>query len=149
VWQARLAPLRAFLGSALRLAKGGPLLRCLRRYQPCLHLTRHGVCNTQPAAQVFEHAAEFVQHGDHLGARIHDALESPPLADKAEGLVPRLDQTSAEKTLERRSRLAMRFDELLFVAGFHSETHHVEAVMSPLLVIPISTSKIQECASRI
>src|SRR5262249_22755223 len=85
-----------------------------------------------------------------LGARIHDALESPPLADKAEGLIPRLDQTSAEKALERRSRLAMRLDELLFVAGFHSETHHVESGhVAPLLIIPISTSKIQECGSSI
>src|SRR5258706_3751433 len=105
--------------------------------RPELHdrFARDRVGDTEVAAEVFEHAAELVQHRDHLRTAVDDALEIPPFANHAERLVTGPHQASADETLERGPHVAMRLDERLRVARLHPEANHVECRHWSLLSI--------------
>jgi hypothetical protein len=108
------------------------LFRRLRRGQLRYRLTGPGVGDAKPAAEVFEHVAKSVQERDHERTCIRDALKSPPLADKAKGPVPRLDQVSAEKALERGRDFRCASTNCCSFPGFTLKRTTLNAVMSRL-----------------
>src|SRR6185503_20290113 len=109
--------------------RGAFLLRSLTRgtLRVELHddVARHGVGDSEPAAQVLEQIAHRIEHRDHLGPGRGNRVETSPLRDDAERAVAGLDEPAAEKSLEARTGTAMPVDEFLLAPGLHTKPDHV------------------------
>src|ERR1043166_62344 len=107
---------RGTLGGGPRF--GGFLLRRrLRRPETHDRFAGNRIRDAERRTELLEQRTHLIEHRDHLGPGVDDALEVPPLADEAEGLVAGLHQAAADETLEVRLHRLVGLHEPLLVSG--------------------------------
>lgn len=90
----------------------GRRLRTLRKF--CDDTARQWISDAKPTAQIFQHAAGLVEHGDHFRPVGDNTVKTVPLGDKTILPVTGLDQCAVNHAV-KRCGLLVEIDEGLFL----------------------------------